>query len=200
MERDFAKKKQLTDLEQHEWDKVHALAEAGDKVRQAEVDEIRLVKELTQLKYIPAVWGAGEGPAEEGDEDEAEVEVLDEDEGNEEDEGEGSKKKRLQKETPQASATSLLSGIHVEYSHKTKDQYSTLEPRMGTTILQMCLRQSYHARTILLVADGCRKRSQTGQLRSKCFIGIRDQSLLPVVSAGPVSHDGSCLLPPLLLS
>jgi hypothetical protein len=77
MERDFAITNQLTDLEQQEWDEVHALAEAGDKVRQAEVDEIRLVKELTLLKYIPAVWGAGEGPAEERDADEAEVEVLD---------------------------------------------------------------------------------------------------------------------------
>jgi hypothetical protein len=55
MERDFAITNQLTDLEQHEWDEVHVLADAGDKVRQAEVDEIRLVKELTQLKYIPAL-------------------------------------------------------------------------------------------------------------------------------------------------
>jgi hypothetical protein len=100
MERDFTITNQLTDLEQHEWDEVHAVAEAGDKVRQAEVDEIRLVKELTQLKYIPALWGAGEGPAKEGDKDEAEVEVLDKDEEDEEDEGEGSKKTQLAKRNP----------------------------------------------------------------------------------------------------
>jgi hypothetical protein len=69
----------LSNLEQKDWDEVFTLAEAGDKVRRDEVAEIALVKELTQLQYVPAVWRAGEEPGKEGEEDEAEVEMLDDD-------------------------------------------------------------------------------------------------------------------------
>jgi hypothetical protein len=70
---------QLDALEQKDWDEVFKLAVAGDKVRKKEVEDITMLKEITQLQYIPACWRVGEEPYKDSEDDESQVEVLDDD-------------------------------------------------------------------------------------------------------------------------
>jgi hypothetical protein len=79
LELNFEMTQPLTQEEEKEWEEVFRLAEAGDKKRKAKVKEITLVKELTQLQYVLAVWRNGEDPEEvdeeEGDMDDDEEET-----------------------------------------------------------------------------------------------------------------------------
>jgi hypothetical protein len=75
----FERTNQLNDLEQKDWDEVFRLAAAGDKVRKKEVDTITMVKEITQLQYIPASWTPGDKPYKDSKDDESKVEVSDDD-------------------------------------------------------------------------------------------------------------------------
>jgi hypothetical protein len=70
---------QLNALEQKDWDEVFKLAAAGDKVRKKEVEDITMVKEITQLQYIPACWRVGEEPYKDSEDEESQVEVSDDD-------------------------------------------------------------------------------------------------------------------------
>jgi hypothetical protein len=70
---------QLNALEQKDWDEVFKLAGAGDKVRKEEVEDITMVKEITQLQYIPACWRVGGEPYEDSEDEESQVEVSDDD-------------------------------------------------------------------------------------------------------------------------
>jgi hypothetical protein len=69
MEDDFAIPPILTAEEEKEWEEVSRLAAEGDKVRKSEVKEFTLVKELTQLMYVPTVWQDKDGENEEGEEE-----------------------------------------------------------------------------------------------------------------------------------
>ena len=60
LEGDFEITKQLTDAEQKEWEDVFNLADAGNRVRRKEVEEVTMVKEMNQLMYVPAVWSDDE--------------------------------------------------------------------------------------------------------------------------------------------
>jgi hypothetical protein len=70
---------QVNALEHKDWDEVSKLAAAGDKVRKKEVEDITMVKEITQLQYIPACWRVGEEPYEDSEDEESQVEVSDDD-------------------------------------------------------------------------------------------------------------------------
>jgi hypothetical protein len=69
MEDDFKIPPILTAEEEKEWAEVFRLAAEGDKVRKSEVKEFALVKELTQLMYVPAVWQDEDGKNEEKEEE-----------------------------------------------------------------------------------------------------------------------------------
>jgi hypothetical protein len=60
LERDFQPTNILTLEEQQEWEEVFKLADARDKVRKEEVEEQMMVKEITQLMYVLAVWMEGD--------------------------------------------------------------------------------------------------------------------------------------------
>jgi hypothetical protein len=87
---------QLNALEQKDWDEVFKLAAVGDKVRKKEVEDITMVKEITQLQYIPACWRVGEEPYEDSEDEESQLEVWDDD----------------VVETPAENAPEPLHGIH----------------------------------------------------------------------------------------
>jgi hypothetical protein len=70
---------QLNALEQKDWDKVFKLAAAGDKVRKKEVENITMVKKISQFQYILACWRVGEEPYEDSEDNESQVEVSDDD-------------------------------------------------------------------------------------------------------------------------
>ena len=60
LESDFEITNQLTAAEQKEWEDVFNLADAGDRARRKEVEEVTMVKEMNQLMYVPAVWSDSE--------------------------------------------------------------------------------------------------------------------------------------------
>jgi hypothetical protein len=64
----------LTLSEHQEWEEVFKLADAGDKVRKKEVEEVRMKNEMKQLMYLPAVWMEGDEPNEDDKEDKEEEE------------------------------------------------------------------------------------------------------------------------------
>ena len=81
---------QLTDQEKRDWADLFKKADEGDKVAKKDVEDITCVKEMMQLKYVPAVWADGDEPNEEDSEEE-------EDKGNE-------KKKAKKKPQPKFDA------------------------------------------------------------------------------------------------
>ena len=76
LEGDFEITNQLTAAEQKEWEDVFNLADAGDRARRKEVEEVTMVKEMNQLMYVPAVWSDDE----EHNEEDTEAEETEEEE------------------------------------------------------------------------------------------------------------------------
>ncbi len=87
LESDFEITNQLTAAEQKEWEDVFNLADAGDRARRKEVEEVTMVKEMNQLMYVPAVWSDDE----EHNKEDAEAEETEEKEEDKEKTAKGTK-------------------------------------------------------------------------------------------------------------
>ena len=62
LDKHFPQTNQLTPLEQQEWAALFELADNGDKTSKAIVEEQTMVKEMSRMMYVPAVYLEGQEP------------------------------------------------------------------------------------------------------------------------------------------